>query len=1007
MAPVGGETSRRRVTALFCDLVGSTDITTSLDPEPLRALLAGYFDAVRGVIESHGGVVEKFIGDAVVGVFGVPRTHEDDALRAVRAALDVQAALAKLNEEIAHRGGVELVARIGVGTGNVVGEDAGSDHGFLAGEPLNLAARLQHAAGPSEVYLSDETYRLVSDQVETDEVGPLTLVGFATAVPAWRLSRVIERASVLTRDEVSPFVGREDELVGLREAAANGENCTLITVIGQAGIGKSRLVREFLQTVSADAQRVVGRCLSYGDGITYWPLAEIVRGVAADQAQLTQLLADEADRDVIVERLSRTVGWDGRVALTVEIQWAARRLFEALAASRSVLVVIVEDLHWAESTLLDLLEYTVGVARGRILIVGTARPELLDARPGWASVGKQIVLEPLAVEHASRVALSAGADEAAVARIVETAEGNPLFVEQLAALGYVGGDSTLPASIGGVLRARIDALPSGERGVLQCGSIEGRSFHVGGLIQLLDESARAAMTSDLASLVRKRLLRPDEPELAGEDAYRFTHVLLREEAYESLPHARRAEMHEQLADWLETRESELAAADEIVGHHLAEAHHYLRGVGGGEHVEELGRRAGELLVAAAFRADARDDTPSALSLFDRGLALLPPDARTRPRALFALGAIQETAISFDAALATLAESVAAGDRLGDRLSAILARLEMASIKTETRPSPEATARRDKLVDEAIRQAALAEDEWALAIAWYKASEVHAMPCHYREVLAATQQCLAHSQLAGNARVERIATGRLGAALEMGPTPAPQAIRQCERILAEARSDAIGYRMVGGLAVLVAMRGEHDRAYLLLDRMQEIQREHGIPEAIRNNCSWLYGRIAANEGDWPTVIKANRLSLEDDLRLGNRGGASTSLAWIAEGLAHLGELDEAERLANDAVEFGGDDDVGTHYLVASARSLIASKRGAHHDALRHAERALEIVNTTDDLLRQAQVHLNNADIHARRGDLTSANASAQHALALSHAKQSLVGEALAQAVINRLSDRTSA
>jgi class 3 adenylate cyclase len=401
------------VTALFCDLVGSTDLVTSLDPEPLRALLAAYFDVVRGVIERHGGVVEKFIGDAVVGVFGVPQTHEDDALRAVRAALQVQAALGTLNEDMAGRGGPELVARIGVGSGNVLGGDGTSDHGFLAGEPLNLAARLQHSAGPREVYLSAETYRLVSDQVEVVEVGPLTLAGFPSEVTAWRVRRVIDRPSVLTRDEVSPFVGREDQLAMLRGAADWSENCRLVTVVGPAGIGKSRLVREFLQTVSPRALTVVGRCLSYGDGITYWPLAEIVRGVADNKAELADLLEGEPDRDVIVDRLSGVVGWSGDPALTVEIQWAARRLLEALVAGRPVLVVVVEDLHWAESTMLDLLEYTAGIARGSMLIVGTARPELLEARPDWASVGERISLEPLAEKDAARVAHAAGVDDEA------------------------------------------------------------------------------------------------------------------------------------------------------------------------------------------------------------------------------------------------------------------------------------------------------------------------------------------------------------------------------------------------------------------------------------------------------------------------------------------------------------------------------------------------------------------------------------------------------------------
>jgi class 3 adenylate cyclase/tetratricopeptide (TPR) repeat protein len=989
------------VTALFCDLVGSTDLVTSLDPEPLRALLAAYFNAVRGVIERHGGVVEKFIGDAVVGVFGVPQTHEDDALRAVRAALEVQTALGKLNAETAVRGGAELVARIGVGSGNVLGGDGTSDHGFLAGEPLNLAARLQHAAGPGEVYLSDETYRLVSDQVDVHEVGPLTLAGFPSEVTAWRVRRVIDRPSVLTRDEVSPFVGREDQLAVLRGAADGSENCKLVTVVGPAGIGKSRLVREFLQTVPPDALSVVGRCLSYGEGITYWPLAEIVRGLATDATELAQLLEGETDGDVIADRLSGVVGWGGGSALTVEIQWAARRFLEALAANRPVLVVVVEDLHWAETTMLDLLEYTAGIARSSILIVATARPELLEVRPDWASVGDRVVLEPLTTDDAARVARSAGAEETTIARVVATAEGNPLFVEQLAALGDSASSAALPASIGGVLRARLDALPPSERAVLQCGSIEGRSFHVGGLVQLLDEPGRDTMTSDLAALVRKRLLRPDHPELSGQDAYRFSHVLLREEAYESLPYQRRAEMHEQLADWLNTRAAELVASDELIGHHLAEAHRHLTTVGDNKPVEELGRRAGELLVEAAFRAEARDDAPSTLRLFDRGLELLPVDAPVRPRALLVLATTQEAATDFEAATATLAHAIAAADTLGDRLVATLARLALAGIEVQTRPTLDATARQDQLAEDAIAEATRLGDDWALAIAWDHVCQVHFMRNHFSEMLAAAERARVHSRRAGNAHAERSATGRLGGAMEMGPTPAADAIRQCEHILSE-RGEAICFHMIGQLAVLVAMRGEHDRAYELLDRMHEVAHEHGIPLLKDKRAWWLYGRVATNEGDWHTAIKTHRLNLADQLRLGERSTASTTLAWLAECLAHVGELDEAEQLANDAVELAdSSDDVSTNHLVASARALIASKRGDHDKALRQADHALEIVHTTDNLTSQAEAYLDHADVHARRGDLPAANASAQQAVALFHAKQSLTGEARAQAVIDGL------
>jgi tetratricopeptide (TPR) repeat protein len=444
----------------------------------------------------------------------------------------------------------------------------------------------------------------------------------------------------------------------------------------------------------------------------------------------------------------------------------------------------------------------------------------------------------------------------------------------------------------------------------------------------------------------------------------------------------------------------------MIGHHLAEANRYLTAVGGGERVGELGRRAGELLVEAALRAEARDDAPSALSLFDRGLELLPLDAPVRPRALFVLGITQEAAYDYETATAALEPALGAADRLGDRLVATLAGLVLAGIVLRTTPSLEATARRDQLAEGAIAEATRVGDDWALAIAWDHVCQVNMMRGHLSEVLRAAERARVHSRRAGNARAERFATRRLSFALADGPTPALEAIRRCEQILAETR-EVIGFFVLGQLAVLVAMRGDHGRAYELIDRSEEIAREHGIPEMKDIRPWWLYARIATIEGDWENAIKTHRLLLELQLRQGERSEASTTLARLAECLAHTGELDEAEQLASDAVEFAGTtNDVATNHLVASASALIASQRGAHHEALRHAEQALEIVNTTDNLIDQAEVHLNYADVHARNSDIPRAEESAQQALALFRAKQSLVGETRAQAVIDELGEQTA-
>ena len=365
------------MTVVFCDVVGSTSLGESVDPEALQALLARYFERMKAIVENHGGTVEKFIGDAVMAVFGVPVVREDDALRAVRVAEEMQAALGEL----------ELEGRIGVNTGEVV---TGTPERLVAGDAVNVAARLQQAASPGQILLGAETHVLVADAVHVEPVEPLTLKGKSEPVAAWRLLDVIAGAPAYTRRLDAPFVGREAELVALEhelERAVAERTCRLCTGVGEPGIGKSRLVGELL-AASGRARVVVGRCLSYGEGITYWPLAEIVREVAGTEpkARLQELLARDEEAELVAERIAGTVGAaSAATAAPEETYWAFRRLFEALAADRP-LIIVIEDVHWAEPTLLDLLEYVAGFSSSApILLLCVARPDLLESRPSWAA----------------------------------------------------------------------------------------------------------------------------------------------------------------------------------------------------------------------------------------------------------------------------------------------------------------------------------------------------------------------------------------------------------------------------------------------------------------------------------------------------------------------------------------------------------------------------------------------------------------------------------------------
>ncbi len=432
-APLTTEDTARRqtrkvVTAVFCDVTGSTALGEELDPEVLRGVLNRYFEEIRATIERHGGTVEKFIGDAVMAVFGIPQVHEDDALRAVRAASEIRERLPAIAQEV----GVTLRFRTGINTGPVL---MGEGENLAIGDAVNVAARLEQAAAPGEIVLGADTLRLVRDAVEVEVLEPLALKGKSEPVPAFRLSALDPSAPGVARHLDAPLVGRERELRLLQEAwerVVGESGCHLFTLLGAAGVGKSRLIAEVLAGIEGQATILRGRCLPYGEGITFWPLIEALAPVGG-QAQ------------PVFERLA-----GGGAAVPQELFWDVRRLLESLAAQRP-LVLYVDDLQWAESMLLDLLDHVADLSRGKpILLLCAARPELLEDRAGWGG-GKlnatSVLLEPLAADAAASLLerLGDGLDPQARARIVRASEGNPLFLEEMVSLALEHGTVNSPA----------------------------------------------------------------------------------------------------------------------------------------------------------------------------------------------------------------------------------------------------------------------------------------------------------------------------------------------------------------------------------------------------------------------------------------------------------------------------------------------------------------------------------------------------------------------------------
>jgi len=505
---------RKTVTVLFCDLTGSTALGETLDPERLRALLANYFDRMKTIVERHGGTVEKFIGDAVMAVFGVPVLHEDDALRAVRSAFEMRDALPELG----------LEGRIGVMTGEVV---TGTEERLATGDAVNVAARLEQAAQPGEVLIGQPTLALVRDATEVEAVEPLMLKGKTEPVPAFRLLRVRDAPE---RRHGVRFVGRAHELATLREAWERVEKerrCELVTVIGDAGVGKSRLASELLGSIEATV--VQGRCPPYGEGITYWPVVEVLKQLDVSPPEETAAVA-----------IRSLLGEGDASTSAEEIAWAFRKTLEHAAAEP--LVVVFDDIQWGEQTFHDLIEHVALLSSdASILLLCMARPELVGHRPTWPVT---LRLEPLGDDEVDELIGQRVAGDLST-KIAHAAGGNPLFIEEMVAMaGDRDGEVVVPPSLQALLAARLDQLEPAERSVLERGAIEGEIFHRGAVQALAP--AETQVTPNLAALVRRELIRPDRSQFAGEDGFRFRHLLIRDAAYDGLPKAMRADLHERL-----------------------------------------------------------------------------------------------------------------------------------------------------------------------------------------------------------------------------------------------------------------------------------------------------------------------------------------------------------------------------------------------------------------------------------------------------------------------------
>jgi class 3 adenylate cyclase/tetratricopeptide (TPR) repeat protein len=1002
---------RKVVTVIFADVTGSTALGGRLDPEALRRVMGRYFDEMSAVIERHGGIVEKFIGDAVMAVFGIPRLHEDDALRAVRAASDMRAALETLNLDLERDHGVEIAARIGVNTGEVVAGDPSSGQRLVTGDAVNVAARLEQAASPGEILIGEATHRLVRDAVEAEPVVPLDLKGKDEPVPAYRLTGLLQVDEGHARRLDSPMVGRAKELEMLERAlerAVDDRTSQLFTLLGPAGVGKSRLVKEFLQGPAAEATLLRGRCLSYGEGITFYPLAEVVQeaagvsqtdDLATAREKLTSLVADAEERDRIVPLVAGLVSWDEAVA-TEEAFWGVRKLLEHLARDRPV-VVVFDDIHWAEPTFLDLIEHLADWTRGAaLLLVCVARSELLEVRPGWGG-GKMnatsILLEPLDVGTASELVdnLLGRADipTEARSRILDAAEGNPLFVEEM--LGMLIDDGllklegetwravedlaqiTVPPTIQLLLAARLDRLDAEERAVIERGSVEGKVFHTGAVTTLAPETLRPHVPSRLLALARKELIRPDRAEFAGEDAFRFRHLLIRDAAYQAMPKEQRADLHERFAEWLERAAGERAAEyEEILAHHLEQAYRYRIELGTiDDRTRALGGDAAAHLRRSADRALDRGDFAGARQMLTRAAEI--SEGGLRALVLIELAIALDELQDYSGAAQVADEAIAVAEVSDDRAYVLRA----AVIRTEARGQFDPThtlARTRREVDEALEKLRAIGDDDGIVLALLSASRMAFFTGRCDRSREICEQLLERAARLPS-RFRREIGIQLAVASYYGAATVEEAHRlgdiarslQPESLLQEATT---GIHHVG----VLAMEGREEDFDREIERVKRLWDEIGDPTRIVTRAQGL-GEGYRLLGRPELAEKQFRAGMEAFDQLGETGFNSTMTALLALSLCDQGRFVEAETYVARSRELGAEDDFATQSAWRIGGALVRSHRGDHDGALSLADQAVAIIADTDYLVWQGDVHEVRGMVLANAGRRDEAQAAFQEAM----------------------------
>jgi len=1005
-----GEIRRRLITALFCDLVGSTELGERLDAELLRKVLDRYFHAMRAAIQHHGGTVEKFIGDAVVGAFGVPEAHEDDALRAVRAALEMREAAAELDGEIDDPD-IRILVRIAIDCGEAFADEAAAIQGRIAADVFNTAARLQSAAEPGDVLVSAAAERMLRGRVDLAPLGPIELKGKAEPV---HTQRVLSVRPAPARVE-TPLVGRDRHLTVLRQAledAIEDQACVLVTVVAPPGVGKSRLAATFADAVRERATVLVGQTPSYGDGVTFAPLVELLSqaaGQASGEAEgvaaaLRERLAAQPDGPAVGDRLAQVLGVGE--ALASDASWAVRRLLEVLASERP-LVVVLEDVHWAETPMLDLADAVVERVHGPVVFLCLARPELLEQRPTWAAGKPRAItttLPPLTPEDARLVAehlLGPHAPILVVDRVCDTAEGNPLYLEQLTAMladqgllangrwvGSGDADVEIPVTLQALLAARLDRLDPVPRLILERASVEGRRFRIAALRALAPEVSPDEVDSAIASLERKGLLQPED-EAGGR--WRFAHALVFEAAYRGLSKELRADLHERLADWMIEEDADQPDVDESVARHLERALHLREELGArDERSAALSERAGQLFATAGSRAFATNDFVTSRDLLGRAAALLPERSARRLDILPNLGAALADSGRTEEAETLLSEAVEQARAAGSERDALRASVQLLVNRIYRSPDEaeiESAAVEARAAADAFE---VLDDDVGLAEAAVAGSYLEESRGRIAEARAWTSRAFRHALAAGRPREATQAAGDLVGSAIIGPLPFDRFRGEAEDLLSlgEPISGSVAHALMAVAALAV---GDDPGVHEHEERWRDVLDRHGLAWLAATHGLWI-AFVEISVGKAEAAERRLRDARELLATIGNIWWVALVDEFLCEAVRAQDRPREFLRLA-DAFEASVPlTDRGTlirRQLLLARTHLL---RGSTVEAETAARRAIKLLEPTDFVTDHANALLMLADVLDVRDLGEPAAAARREAIAKLRAKGNLAAVA---------------